>query len=155
MLELPLRDHGGRSLEFRRAVCDVEGRFELPKPCGARPESVTLRCAFQERPEFDGRAVFELPLTEPFGREEKLAGGRLAESCDWRALLRFCAPLKPRAKLPAEVLPGRLPEKPEELNACEGRCEAAAAGVERVTTLRFCTLAEGVAMRPCMLEAPL
>jgi hypothetical protein len=33
--------------------------------------------------------------------------------------------------------------------------EAAAAGVERATTLRFCTLADGVATRPCMLEAPM
>ena len=35
-----------------------------------------------------------------------------------------------------------------------GMCEAAAAGADGATTLRFCTLDDGVATRPCMLEAP-
>lgn len=150
----PLPAHGGRFVEFMREVCEVDGRFELPKPCGARPESVALPCAFQVRPELVGRELFVLPLTAPFACEEKLAGGRFAESCDWRALFMLCVPFAPRPKLPAELLPARLPEKLEELNACDGKCEAAAAGVDRVTTLRFCTLAEGVAMRPLRLDAP-
>jgi len=33
-------------------------------------------------------------------------------------------------------------------------CEAAAAGVDRATTLRFWILAEGVATRPCVFDAP-
>jgi len=35
-----------------------------------------------------------------------------------------------------------------------GECEAASAGVLRVTTLRFCTLAEGVETWPPILAAP-
>ena len=35
-----------------------------------------------------------------------------------------------------------------------GRCEAAAAGAFRAMTLRFSTLEEGVAMRPCRFDAP-
>ena len=158
----PLAAHGGRSLELMRAVCELPGRLELPKPCGARPESVTLPCAFQERFDAELRAPLLLneaggrelilPLTEPFARTPLLkeAGGRFAESCDWRAAAKLCVLFAPPPKLPAELLP-RLPEK---LIACDGRREAPAAGVERVTTLRFWTPAEGVAMRPCKLEAP-
>jgi hypothetical protein len=51
----------------RAPPSEVDGRFELPKPCGARPESVVLPCALQER-------VFA-------------EGGRLAESCDCRLAL--------------------------------------------------------------------
>lgn len=76
---LPLRAQGGRLLEFMRAVCGVARRFVLPNPCGARPESVVLPCAFQLRPEADGlevvlfnellgREPLALLLNEPFGR---------------------------------------------------------------------------------------
>ena len=161
----PLPAHGGRSVGFMRAVCEVDGRFELPKPWGARPESVAFPWAFQERPDVEGREplllkeaggreLFVLRLTAPFVCEEKLAGGRFAESCDCRAPFILWVPLVPRPKLPAGLLPVRLPEELEELNARDGKCEAAAAGVERVTTLRFCTLAEGVAMWPFRLDAP-
>ena len=143
----------------------------LPKPCGARPESVALPCALQVR--VAGREV--LLLNEAGGREalllmedcgrtllelnepvfrapccEYAEGGRFAESCDWRA------PLKPdmvwfgRLKFPA-----RFPAKLEEFMVRAGKCEAAAEGVERATTLRFCTACDGVATRPCMLEAPI
>lgn len=49
---------GGRLLEFGRAAADTEfaGRFVLPKPCGARPESVELPCALQAREEVFERA---------------------------------------------------------------------------------------------------
>ena len=82
--------HGGRFVEF---ACDVlrefVGRFELPNPWGARPESVLLPCADQER-------------MAPLGRLELLRdgelacapccviaeGGRLAEICAWRFAFR-------------------------------------------------------------------
>src|SRR5215471_19350978 len=81
---------GGRFAEF---MCDVfgefAGRFELPNPWGARPESLLLPCADQER-------------TAPLGRLELLRdgelacapccvtaeGGRLAESWAWRFAFR-------------------------------------------------------------------
>jgi len=45
---------GGRLLLFVRAAdAEFDGRFVLPKPCGARPESVVLPCALQVRE--DGR----------------------------------------------------------------------------------------------------
>jgi hypothetical protein len=39
---LPLPTQGGRLLEFIPVVCEAAGRFELPNPCGAWPESVEL-----------------------------------------------------------------------------------------------------------------
>ena len=80
---LLLPTQGGRLLEFMRVVCELAGRFELPNPCGARPESVELPCAFQARPEAGGREVLlfselvareplALLLNEPFGREPLL-----------------------------------------------------------------------------------
>jgi len=179
LLRLPA--HGGRSLEVMRAVCEVAGRFELPNPWGARPESVALPCAFQLRPEAGGlealllselvgREPLALLLNEPFGREplpllliEPLGrelcdcaadGGRLDESCDWRALLKPCALLPPRPTFPAGLLPPWFADKEAEFIVRTGMREAAAAGVDRATTPRFCTLDEGVATRPCVFEAP-
>jgi len=179
LLLLPPPDQGGRLLEFMRVVCEVAGRFELPNPCGARPESVALPCAFQVRPEAGGREVlllselvgrepFALLLNEPFGREALLLneplgrafcdcpaeGGRFDDCCDGRTLLKRCALLPPRAKLPLGPLPPRLAEKDPEFIVRTGMCEAAAAGVDRATTLRFCTLLEGVATRPRVLDPP-
>ena len=70
--------------------------------------------------------------------------------------MKRCESLPPRAKLPLEPLPPRLPlpEKDPEFMVRTGMCAAAAAGVERATTLRFCTLEEGVATRPCEFDAP-
>jgi hypothetical protein len=178
-LEDPLPAQGGRLLEFMRVVCDVAGRFELPNPCGARPESVELPCAFQLRPEAGGREAlllselvgrepFALLLIEPFGREPLLLneplgrvfcdcpaeGGRFDDCCDGLMLLKPCALLPPRAKLPLGLLPPRLAEKEPEFMVRTGMREAAAAGVERATTLRFWTLEEGVATRPCALDVP-
>jgi hypothetical protein len=127
-LLLPLRAQGGRLLEFMRAVCGVAGRFELPNPCGPRPESVTLPCAFQVRPEAGGlevllfnellgREPLALLLNEPFGRELLLSeplglalcdctadGGRLDDGCEARALLNAGALFPPRPKLPVGLL---------------------------------------------------
>jgi len=142
-------------LEFMLVVCEA-GRFELPNPCGARPESVELPCAFQVRPEAADRE--ELLLKEPLGRAAcncPADGGRFAESCDCRAPLKVCALFAPRLKFPAGLLPARFAEKPPEFMVRTGMCEAAAAGVERATTLRFCTLEDGVATRPCMFVAPM
>ena len=136
-LLLPLPAQGGRLLEFIRVVCEVPGRFELPKPCGARPESVELPCAFQARPEACGREA--LLLKEPLGRADcdcPADGGRFDESCDCREPLKVCALFPPRPKFPAGLLP-RLAEKEPEFIVRTGMCEAAAAGVERATTLRF------------------
>src|SRR5262249_32978955 len=151
--------HGGRSLEFICAVCEGDGRFVLPKPCGARPESVMLPCAFQERFEVElraplllneagGRGVFTFPFTPPFVREEKADGGRevfafpLKEPFARAPLLneaggRFVescdwrAPLEPCGPfVPRPKLPAALlPRLPEKLIACEGKREAPAAGV--------------------------
>jgi len=182
LLLLPPRAQGGRSVEFIRAVCGVAARFELPNPCGARPESVVLPCAFQLRPgagdlepllfilfsELFGREPLALLLKEPFGRallllNEPLGrapcdctadGGRLDDCCDGRALLKPCAVFPPRLTLPAGLLPPRFVEKEPEFIVRTGMWEAAAAGVDRATTLRFCTLAEGVATRPRVFDAP-
>jgi len=168
-LLLPLRAQGGRSLEFMRAVCGVAGRLELPNPCGARPESVALPCAFQVRPEtgglevllfneFVGREPLALLLNEPFGREPCICetdGGRFDESCDCRALLNVWALLfPPRPELAAGLLAPWFADIEVEFIVRTGMCEAAAAGVDRATTLRFCTLAEGVATRPRVFDAP-
>ena len=97
-------------------------------------------------------------LNEPVFRApcgELEEGGRLAESCDSR--LPFVAGNRvlegPRLKLPVLKLPARFEAKPEEFMVRAGRCDAAAGGVERATTLRFWTLWDGVATRPCMLDA--
>jgi hypothetical protein len=154
-LLFPPRAQGGRLLEFIRAVCGVAVRFVLPKPCGARPESVALPCAFQLRPEADCREA--LLLIEPFGREFCICeteGGRFDESCDCRALLNVCVVFPPRPEFPAGLLAPWLADIEPEFMVRTGMCEAAAAGVDRATTLRFCTLAEGVATLPCMFDAP-
>lgn len=99
--------------------CGAAGRFELPKPWGARPESVALPWAFQVRPEVGGlevllckevvgRPPLALLLKELFGREPcicEVDGGRFDESCDWRALLNVWALFPPRPKFPAGLLP--------------------------------------------------
>jgi hypothetical protein len=162
-----------------RAVCGVAGRFVLPNPCGARPESVVLRCAFQLRPaagglevlsfnELLGREPLALLLNEPFGRELLLLneplgrafcgcetdGGRFDESCDAGPLLKLCDVFPPRPKFPAGLFAPRFAEREPEFIVRTGMCEAAAAGADRATTLRLCTLAEGVATRPCVFDAP-
>jgi hypothetical protein len=74
-------------VELLRVVpTELDGRLELPKPCGARPESVVLPCALQVRPEVPpGRAeLFTVPERAPYG---PVVGGRLVESCDWRFAL--------------------------------------------------------------------
>ena len=145
-----------------RAVCEVAGRFELPNPCGGRPESVALPCAFQVRPEAGGleallltelvgREPLALLLSEPFGREplallnEPLGrefcdwtadGGRLDESCDWRGLLKPCALFPPRPTFPAGLLPPWFADNEAEFIVRTGMWEAAA-GVDLATTLRF------------------
>ena len=106
---LPPRAQGGRLLEFMRAVCGVAGRFVLPKPWGARPESVVLPCAFQLRPEAGGlevllfkellgREPLALLLNAPLGRAPcgwTAVGGRLDDSCDGRALFNAGALFPP------------------------------------------------------------
>ena len=94
---LPPRAQGGRSIELMRAVCGVAARFELPNPCGARPESVVLPCAFQLRPEAGGlevllfkellgREPLALLLNEPFGRALLLLNEPLGRAfCDCAA----------------------------------------------------------------------
>ena len=117
-LLLPPPAQGGRLLEFMRVVCVVAERLELPNPCGACPESVELPCAFQLRPEeLCGRE--ELLLKVLFGREDcdcdcDVDGGRLDESCDWRAPLNPSGLLPARAELPAGLPPARFAEKEPE-----------------------------------------
>ena len=146
----PETAHGGRLLELGRAADEFADRFELPKPCGARPESVELPCAFHAREELFGRAD---EFTEPDGLEPccMLEGGRLAESCDLRLPLNPGEVPPGRAVLAAVELPGL---RVELFMVRAGRWEADAAGAVRAITLRFCTLAEGVATRPWELEAP-
>lgn len=85
--------HGGRSARFD-IVFEPDGRFALPKPCGARPESVVLPCALHVRLELAlGR--FVLLLNVPFERPAfrfavplrlgcEADGGRFALSSDIR-----------------------------------------------------------------------
>ena len=168
-VELPRAPaQGGRSVGVMRADCVLDGRL-LPKPCGARPESVELPWALQVRVvgratllfrEDCGRTLLEalFELNEPVFRApncELGEGGRLAESCDSR--LPFVAGNRvlvgPRPRLPVLKLLARFEAEPEEFMVRAGRCDAAAAGAERATTLRFWTLCDGVATRPCMLDA--
>lgn len=138
-------------LEFGRAAAvEFAGRFELPKPCGARPESVELPCACHVREEVFERAD---EFTEPEGLEPcgVAEGGRLEESCDWRLALNPGEAPPGRAVLLAVPLPGL---RVELFMVRTGRCEADAAGAVRAITLRFCTPAEGVATRPWELAAP-
>jgi hypothetical protein len=146
--------HGGRFAESMRCVLiSLLGRFEPPKPCGARPESVALPCAFQDRFELPGRA--ELFIVDPERVPNCPAfGGRLAEIWDCRlALIPFGALLEDIER--AAVEEGARPaENAPEFMVRAGECAAAAAGVLRAITLRFCTRAEGVAMRPFRFAAP-
>ncbi len=69
MPEFPVPAYGGRFAEVLRdpfiELMEVFGRFELPNPCGARPESVEFPCAFQVRAD---RTLFV--AVAPPGREE-------------------------------------------------------------------------------------
>ena len=126
--------HGGRFEELFRAgwlpVCE---RLLEPKPCGARPESTVLPCALNPREE-------DPAPPEVCGRAE---GGRFAESCDERPLL--FKPAEELLRVPAEE---ELNERTDVVRA------AAAAGVVRATTLRFCTLADGRETFAPKCEAP-
>ena len=79
-------------------VLEPDGRFELPNPCGARPESVVFPWAVQARTLFDGRVA--LLLNVPAGRPAFMFeapvrpgcvadGGRFALSCDMRLVLNL------------------------------------------------------------------
>jgi hypothetical protein len=165
--------HGGRSLRLLPAV-EFDGRFEPPNPCGARPESVALPWAFQVRAELPlreplpdctfplGRFVFVgvprselLPENPPLRLPPACAeGGRFAESSDARLLLRLlCSAFPPfgveRAFSVPELCPNEL-----EFTVRTFSCAAAADGVVRAITLRFCTLAEGRATLLWALAAP-
>jgi len=125
---------GGRSARFAPAVV-FAGRLELPNPCGARPESVALPCAFQLRP--------LLPLLRaalPFCPE----GGRLAFSCDARFALMLELLRAPNVEFPRDAPAPLFIET----------CEVPAAGVVRAMTLRFSTLLDGRATLPRAFAAP-
>lgn len=125
---------GGRLLVFvRAAAAEFAGRFVLPKPCGARPESVELPCALQAREEVFGRAD---EFSEADGLEpcEAAEDGRLVESCDWRLALNPDEVPADRAVLAAVELPGL---RAELFMVRAGRREAEAAGAVRAITLRF------------------
>lgn len=134
---LPPRDctppvaQGGRSLVLRAVPCDgvFAGRFELPKPWGARPRSVVFPCASQFRglfPERCGPLLITL-LVERF--ELGIAeGGRFCERSRCRAVIpelagEFCRrPLALALPLAAELpnwpftlavpLAGEFPNRP-------------------------------------------
>jgi hypothetical protein len=67
-----------------------DGRFELPKPCGARPESVTPPCALQERaPELPVRPELYVEVERELLLPGCVAyGGRLEESSERRPALK-------------------------------------------------------------------
>ena len=98
--------HGGRSPIVRGEVCDgaFVGRFELPKPCGARPRSVVFPCASQVRELFPGRC--EPPLVMVLFVERFEFG--IAEGG------RFCDSSRCRGVIPelAGPLLGEIPERP-------------------------------------------
>ena len=137
-------------------VFEPEGRFELPKPWGARPESVVFPCALHVLVELPvGRLV--LLLKVPVGRPAlkldvppvrpgcEADGGRFAFSADIRL----------------ELMPGFTFECAdiEVFGVCDIAfivCTplAPTAGVVRAITLRFCTLFVGCATLLCALAAP-
>jgi hypothetical protein len=134
---------GGRSERFAPAVV-FDGRFELPKPCGARPESVTLPCAFHERPVVPERFA---PLNDPelLVRPDCADGGRLALSCDMRLeLMLELTLLRALSEDLARAAPELFIEK----------CDAPAAGAVRAITLRFATPLDGRATFARALAAP-
>ena len=136
--------HGGRSVRFD-IVLEPEGRFELPNPCGARPESVAPPCALQFRVAVpDGRFVLLLlnvPVERPafmFVAPVRLGciadGGRLALSCDMRFVLN------PGFDIECALI--------DVFGVCDiafivWKPFALAAGFVRAITLRFCTLFVG------------
>jgi hypothetical protein len=121
-----------------------DGRFELPKPCGARPESVALPCAFQERPLVPERFA---PLNDPpaFVRPACADGGRFAFNCDMRLelMLEFTL-LRAFSDELVRAGPALFIEK----------CDEPAAGVVRAITLRFTTPFDGRATFERALAAP-
>ncbi len=121
---------------------ELAGRFELPKPCGARPESVVRPCALHERLEF-AVAPDRAPGCVAYG-------GRLEESSDWRLAL------KPLDVFDIECAIAVVPPRAIEplFIVRDGECDAAAAGVVRAITLRFATLEEGVATCLPIFAAP-
>ena len=151
-----------------------EGRFELPKPAGARPRSVVLPCASQARGPLPVRCgallfIVELGVRAEFGIAE---GGRFCESSRCRGVVPdvlgmapgrpfmvgalcagafgipargFIAPIAGRFEpLFPSALPARPLVKPLPFTVRTGMCEAACAGVVRASTERFWTAAEGV-----------
>ena len=104
----------GRSPTLRGEFCAgaFEGRFELPKPCGARPRSVEFPCASQVRELFPDRCGpllitllverFELGIAE---------GGRFCESSRCRPVIPELA-----GEFPARPFAVAFPLTPESLN---------------------------------------
>ena len=105
----PVPAYGGRSERADAPpVVEFDARLLLPKPWGARPESVVLPCAFQLRPAVELLLPGRLELlNEPPARAELVElyepvpvrpdcvadGGRFAASCEARFELTFEAPL--------------------------------------------------------------
>jgi hypothetical protein len=128
------------------------GRFELPKPCGARPRSVELPCASQVRP-----LVAPFDATRLFAPETGAEGGLPWESWFWRPVEAdpFCDnerfgvwPVRF-----ARLLLGRPADSAPVFIVRTGMCEAAAPGAVRAITERFWT-AEGGTARACKFAAP-
>jgi len=129
------------------------GRFELPKPCGARPRSVELPWASQVRPLVELFVVARLFAAPETGPE----GGLPWESWFWRPVVAepFCDserfgvwPVRL-----ARLLLGRPADSAPVFIVRTGWCEAAAAGAVRAITERFCT-SEGGTARACKFAAP-
>ena len=148
---------GGRSERLRCTDCVVLfcGVLEPPKPCGARPRSLVLPCASQLRPPVVplARLLFA-PLTAAglfceswFCRADIAALFGAVELFDVAERLAVCV-------LVAMLFVGRPDESPVVVMVRTGVCEAAAPGVVRAITERFCTDAGGVATCALMLAAP-
>jgi hypothetical protein len=127
--------------------------LELPNPCGARPESVVLPCALQERPAFEFVERMEL-LAEVPGRAPGCVAyaGRPARRSEARLELSPLVGLD-IACATAELAP-RFAKELDVFIVCTAECDAAAAGVLRAVTLRFSTRADGVATWLPMFAVP-
>ena len=136
----PVPAYGGRSERFD-IVDEPFDRFVLPNPCGARPESVTLPCAFQLRPP---------PFAEPRAPGCVALGGRFAESCDMRLLLIAGLPILCAL---TDAPPAWAAVFAPFIARTDSRA-AALDGAVRAITLRFCTPAVGRATFPRAFAAP-
>ena len=88
----------------------LTGRFELPKPAGARPRSVAFPCASQVRGLLPARCEAVLPTVGADVRFEFVTdeGGRFCESSRCRGVMLDVLGMLPGRMFVVGMFPGRL-----------------------------------------------